>query len=427
MGFWKNIRLAMSPRFDEIIRQYLQGDDVPTKIINQYSQDLALKYSVVFACFRVLAETFATVPIKEYHKLPAGDREETDDTGISRLLTDSPNDEMSPYNYFESIMYAICCGGNSVSLRQYNKFNGLSGLYPLEWQRVRIDREKTTNKLIYIIDNDLQNIKYRNEIFHIPGPSVNGVTGMGILQYAANSISLGTIYEKFGQSFYQNSANPSGIFEAPTYINDKMYSRLKDQIKNEWTGLNNCGVPMLLEGGIKFNKLTITQADAQFIESKQFQVEDFCRFCRMPLHMVGHLLRATFSNIEHQGIEFVTYTMLPHFKRAEDCINNQLLTYEQRKNGYYFEFNIAGLLRGDAQAMANSFAVGRQWGWLSVNDIRRMLNLNRIENGDIYLTPTNMVEAGKQSQQLISVDQNINNVDSETKREIENLMELARR
>jgi HK97 family phage portal protein len=152
-----------------------------------------------------------------------------------------------------------------------------------------------------------------------------------------------------------------------------------------------------LEDGLKFKEVSIKPVDAQFLESKKFQVEEICRFCRVPLHLVQNLDKATNNNIEHQSLEFSMYTMLPHYKRAEEAVNTQLLTKEQREKGYYYEFNMNTLLRGDAKSMADAFAVGRQWGWLSVNDIRRLNNQNGIgPEGDIYLTPLNMIQAGKE-------------------------------
>jgi HK97 family phage portal protein len=161
--------------------------------------------------------------------------------------------------------------------------------------------------------------------------------------------------------------------------------------------MENAGVPMLLEDGMKFNQLTMRLADAELLASKKFQTEEICRIFRVPPHLVQNLDRSTNNNIEHQSLEFAMYTMLPKFKRWEGCINSQLLTKAQRDAGYYFEYNMAALTRGDQKSMADAFAVGRQWGWLSVNDIRKLLNMNRIENGDIYLQPMNMIEAGKQA------------------------------
>jgi HK97 family phage portal protein len=306
---------------------------------------------------------------------------------------------MSAYNLKEALMYQLCAGGNAVARRLYNGMNGLAGLYPLEWQRVEIKRNKDTRKLEYIVNSGpgtSPETFTRDQVLHIPGPSTNGVIGMSLLEYSMSAIRLGVTFENFGQKYFENGAFPSGTFKHPGRLNDVPFERLRKDLKEKYQDMTQKGMPMLLEDGLEYAPLELKLVDAQLIESRKLQIEDICRFCRVPLHLVQSLDHATNNNIEHQSLEFVMYTMLPHFKRAEECINTQLLTPKQRADGYYFEFNMSALLRGDAKSMAEAFAVGRQWGWLSVNDIRRLMNLNSVANGDIYLQPMNMYEAGKE-------------------------------
>jgi HK97 family phage portal protein len=326
---------------------------------------------------------------------------------------------MSAYNLKESTMYQLCAGGNAVLKRLKNGADGIAGLYPIEWQRVRIKRDKDTKKLKYIIDNKEDEALTRADVLHIPGPSLDGVIGMSILEYATAAIRLGTTYEKFGQKYFENGAFPSGIFKHPKWLKEEAYERLKKDIREKYQSMATKGEPILAEDGLEFTPFELKMVDAQLIECKKLQIEDICRFCRVPLHLVQSLDHATNNNIEHQSLEFVMYTMLPHFKRAEECINAQLLSRKQREDGYYFEFNINALLRGDSKSMAEAFAAGRQWGWLSVNDIRRLLNMNSIPNGDIYLQPMNMYEAGKELPQKPEPDKSI-------VKEIENLIAQSR-
>ena len=412
MKFFDRAKLVFNEgSFDRLIREFMEGKDNYT-----VSGDIAvtenngLKYSAFFACLRVLAETFASVPVKEYRKTPDG-REETDETGWLDVLHNKANDEMTAYNLHETMMYQLNLGGNAVCEKILTRSGEPYALYPQQWQNVTIGRDETTKQLKYVIktDNNTERTKYRDQIFHVPGPSVNGVTGMSILSFAAESVRLGLTYETYNRKFYKNSATPSGAFEHPGNLKEDAYQRLKKQLAENYQGLVNAGRPLLLEDGLKFNSLTIKPVDAELLSSKVFQIADLCRFCRVPLHLVNELSRSTNNNIEHQSLEFVMYTMLPHFKRFEGGINTWLLTKSQRKAGFYFEYNMSGLLRGDAKSMAEAFAVGRQWGWLSVNDIRRMLNMNSIgPSGDIYLQPMNMIEAGKQAVE----DQYKNIVDS---------------
>jgi len=379
-------------------RDFIAGEDV--RPIENYN---AIAFSAVFACFRVLAETFASVPVLEYKRLEKNERERTDETGLYKILHGKPNELMSSYNFAEAMMYQLNSGGNAIAIKLKNYAGDVVGLFPIEWDRVRIEFNKEKNVLEYEID---RKDKYtRDQIFHVPGPSMNGVIGMSILEYAAQAINLGMTYEKFGNSFYRNGALPSGIFEHPQTLNPQAFDRLKENLKKNYTGLKNAGVPMILEDGLKFNQLTMKLVDAEFLSSRKFEVEEICRFCRVPLHLVQSLDRSTFSNIEHQSLEFVMYTMLPHFRRFEEAINQQLLTPEQREDGYFFEYNIDALVRGDMKSRYDAYGVGRQNGFLSVNDIRSRENMSRIKNGDIYLQPLNMTEAGKAPVQQQQVEQ----------------------
>jgi HK97 family phage portal protein len=408
MNFFSKIRAVFSQGFDKYIEDYLKGDDVhPLGTV--VSNDSAMKYSALFACFRVLAETFASVPIFEYKKIDDYDRERSNDTGLYDLLHNAPNDEMSAYNFKEAMMYQLCAGGNAIARKLMGGYGGIVGLYPFEWQRVIIERDKSTRKLLYKYDlgNENKGSLTRDEVLHIPGPSMGGIIGMSIIEYATSAIRLGITYERTGQKYFENMAAPSGIFKHPSTLKDQAYERLKKDLNERYQLMQNKGMPILAEDGLDFTPFEIKLIDAQMIESKKLQIEDICRFCRVPLHLVQNLDRATNNNIEHQSLEFVMYTMLPHFKRAEECINTQLLTKNQRDDGYYFEFNLNSLLRGDAKTTAEAFSAARQGGWMSVNDIRRLLNMNSIPNGNIYLQPMNMIEAGKELPEKKKIDEKI--------------------
>jgi HK97 family phage portal protein len=334
-----------------------------------------------------------------YKKTDSG-REPITDHPIYRALHDYPNEEMSPYNFNETMMTNFTTGGNTVCKRLVYKSGELVGLYPYSQSITHIERNMGTKRLEYKISSGTQTeTLQRDQVFHVPNMSFDGVIGLSPLSYAAETIRLGLSYEKFGVNFYGNGAMPSGTFESPNPLSDTAYDRLKKDIKENYTGLKHAGIPMLLEEGMKWNQVTINPIDAQLLESKYFQIEDICRIYRVPQHLVNKLDRSTNNNIEHQSLEFVMYTMLPIYKRFESNINMQLLTDKDRKDGIYAEYKIDGLLRGDALSRAQSYAQGRQWGWLSVNDIRKLENLPGIgTEGDRYLEPVNMREAGNETQ-----------------------------
>lgn len=395
MNFLQKAKLLFNnSAWDDYIRSFLRGDDLPNASgqinINTFT---AMKYTAVFACVRVLSETLAAMPIMLYRKKPDGDREQVNDLAIYDILHNQPNSEMSPFNFKEMCMIALNTGGNSVCERLVNRYGELVGLYPYPWSMVQIERDAVTGRLIYKIrDGTKQKILTRDQVFHIPGLSFDGVVGVSPIQYAASAIKLGLSYEQFGVNFYRNGTNASGAFTHPGTLSDPAFERLKTDLTKNYSGLANTGKPLILEEGMDFKPFTINPADAQLIENKKFQTEDIARIYRVPLHLIQNLDRATFSNIEQQSLEFVMYTMLPWFKRWEENINMQLLNRLQRTAGYYLEFKVDSLLRGDAKSRAEAYAAGRNAGYLSVNDIRRLENMNAIENGDVYLQPLNMAD-----------------------------------
>ncbi|WP_147565056.1 phage portal protein [Clostridium tyrobutyricum] len=399
MKFIDRCKLFLTPQnaLFEVLQKYSQdflaGEDVPTADNSTIDANTAMSFTAVFACNRVLSETLASCPIFLYEKDSKGNRVQVTDAPEYQLMHYTPNPEMTPGQFKETGMSNMNLGGNFIVQKVFNLHGDLLELRPILWNRVRIDIDKDTGRLLYFIDGKTEP-KTRDEILHIPGLTLDGYIGVTPLTYAALTIDIGLSQDKFERNFYLNRASTSGIFQYPNELGDEAFKRLKKDIKKNYTGLSNAGVPMILEGGGQFKEVTMKLTDAQFLESKRFRIEDVCRIFRIPLHLVQDLTRSTNNNIEHQSLEFIVYTMLPWFKRWEENLNLQLLSNESKRKNRYFEFKVDALLRGDAQTRASAYAQGRQWGWLSVNDIRRLENMDPIENGDIYLQPLNMSEAG---------------------------------
>lgn len=399
MKFIDRCKLFLTPQnaLFEVLQKYsqdfLSGEDVPTSSNANIDADTAMSFTAVFACNRVLSETLASCPVFLYEKDSKGNRVQVTDAPEYQMLHYAPNAEMTPGQFKETGMSNMNLGGNFIAQKVFNLHGDLLELRPILWNRVKIDIDKSTGRLLYFIDGKAEP-KMRDEILHIPGLTLDGYIGVTPLTYAALTIDIGLSQDKFERNFYFNRASTSGIFQYPNELGDEAFQRLKKDIKKNYTGLQNAGVPMILEGGGQFKEVTMKLTDAQFLESKRFRIEDVCRIFRIPLHLVQDLTRSTNNNIEHQSLEFIVYTMLPWFKRWEENLNLQLLSDESKRKNRYFEFKVDALLRGDAATRASAYAQGRQWGWISVNDIRRLENMDPIPNGDIYLQPLNMNEAG---------------------------------
>jgi HK97 family phage portal protein len=394
LNFLQKLKLAFSAAFDVQLKAFLQGDDLPLAF-NGHDKETALKLSAVFACVRVLAETLAVMPIKVYRKEPNGNKIEANNIAVTDMLQSSPNDEMSIFTYKETAMANLVLGGNTYALKYKNKIGETVGLYPMQYDTVSVERHESTKELVYKVKDGRNTKVYaKTDIFHIPGLSLNGVTGLTPIEYHATATELGLMQELFGTKFYRNGAHSTGILRHPGKLVGRSADEFRKQFAERQQGLANAGKPILLEEGMEFQQLTIKPTDSQYLESRRFQVEDIARIYRVPLHLLQNLDRATNNNIEHQSLEFIMYTMLPWVKRWEDAINMQLLTPQQRRSGYFVEFLMASLMRGDQKSRYEAYATGRNWGWLSANDVRKLENMNSIDGGDEYLTPLNMGTAG---------------------------------
>lgn len=406
--FGTRLKVAFSKKsFSDYISAFLRGDDI-TSSNDSLDEDKAMTYTAVFACVRVLSETLASMPIKLYQRDKEGNKNPLTGEIAYSIMHDKPNGEMTPFGFKECMMTNLNLGGDAYAQKLRNNSGEIVQLYPILPSRVRMERSnEAPYGLIYNVRQrgGMEKPLTSNEIFHIPGLSLDGINGLTPIGYAAKAVKLGLQYESFGYKFFKNGARPSGYLSTAGELSDASYERLKKDFNENYSGEANVGKTPIFEGGTEYKQLTINQADAQYLESRKFQTEEIARIYRVPLHLIQNLDKATFSNIEQQSLEFVIYTMLPWAKRWEEALNTQVLTDQQRKNGWFYEFSMDSLLRGDTASRYASYAIGRQWGWLSANDIRRMENRNTIgPAGDTYLTPMNMVSMTPESAKAIAYE-----------------------
>ena len=229
------------------------------------------------------------------------------------------------------------------------------------------------------------------DVLHIPGLGFDGLVGYSPIAMAKNAIGLSIAAEEYGSKFFANGATPSGILEYPGTVKDP------DRVRESWNagfgGSSNAHKVAVLEEGMKYTPISISPNEAQFLETRKFQIDEIARMFRVPPHMVGDLDKSSFSNIEQQSLEFVKYTLDPWVSRWEQSIARRLFSEEEKKK-YFVKFNVDGLLRGDYQSRMQGYATARQNGWMSANDIRELENLDRIpaeEGGDLYLINGNML------------------------------------
>jgi HK97 family phage portal protein len=229
------------------------------------------------------------------------------------------------------------------------------------------------------------------DVLHIPGLGFDGLVGYSPIAMAKNAIGLAIATEEYGSKFFANGATPGAVLEHPGLVKD--YEKLRESWNQAFRGSGNANKVAILEEGMKYTPISISPEQAQFLETRKFQINEIARIFRVPPHMVGDLEKSSFSNIEQQSLEFVKYTLDPWVVRWEQSIMRRLLTPDEKRT-YYVKFNLDGLLRGDYQSRMNGYAIGRQNGWMSANDIRELENLDRIpaeEGGDLYLINGNML------------------------------------
>ena len=359
----------------------------------------AMQMTAVYSCVRILAEAIAGLPLHLYKHTENGGKEKAIDHPLYLLLHDEPNPEMSSFVFRETLMTHLLLWGNAYAQIIRNGKGEVVALYPLMPNKMSVDRDEKGNLYYsYVRSQDEAPtmkgstvILRPEDVLHVPGLGFDGLVGYSPIAMAKNAIGLAIATEEYGAKWFANGAAPSGVLEHPGTIKDP--SRVREAWQSQFGGSSNSGKIAVLEEGMKYTPITISPEQAQFLETRKFQINEIARIFRVPPHMVGDLEKSSFSNIEQQSLEFVKYTLDPWVVRWEQSIMRRLLSPEEKRT-YYVKFNLEGLLRGDYQSRMNGYAIGRQNGWMSANDIRELENLDRIpaeEGGDLYLINGNML------------------------------------
>lgn len=357
------------------------------------TEETALTYSAVWACVRILSEGVSSLPLHLYKRLDKG-KERANNHTLYSLLAASPNPEMTAFNFRETLQGHLATWGNAYAEIEYDMAGRVKGLWPLRPDKTLKERNKETKKIQYrvLVENE-QLILPSERVLHIPGFGYDGLIGYSPIRLFRETIGTGMAVEEYGARFFGNGAKPGGILEHPGQLSET----IQDNLVNSWNkmhqGLSNAHRIAILEEGMTYKQIGIPPEDAQFLETRKFNITEIARVYNVPPHKIGDLEKATFSNIEQQSIEFVIHTLRPWLLRWEQNLNLQLLRDSEKKS-LYTEFLIDGLLRGDSKSRNESYAIGRQNGWLSVNDIREMENMNPVPDGDTYSMNGNMIPIG---------------------------------
>lgn len=398
MSFWNRLfkpkveDYSISSRY-----RFLMGPTAAGKSVNERS---AMQLTAVYACVRILAEGVAGLPLHLYKCGKNGSREKAVDHPLYFLLHDEPNPEMTSFVFRETLMTHLLLYGNCYCQIIRDGRGQVTALYPLMPNQMSVDRDEK-GQLYYTylrsgeeVDTMKKGTVYLlpEDVLHIPALGFDGLVGYSPIAMAKNSIGMGLACEEYGAKFFANGAAPSGVLEHPGTIKD--ITRLRESWNAIYGGSKNAGKVAILEEGMHYSPISISPNEAQFLETRKFQVDEIARIFHVPPHMIGDLERSTFSNIEQQSLEFVKYTLNPWVCRWEQALTRSLLSPKEKRE-YSIKFNVDGLLRGDYQSRMNGYAVGRQNGWMSANDIRELENMDKIseeQGGDLYLVNGNMIK-----------------------------------
>src|ERR1700722_11224475 len=361
------------------------------------SPESAMRVAAVFSCVRVVAETIASLPLIIYKRLPDGGKQRATEHPLYSLLHDSPNEWQTAFEFVEMMQAHLELRGNSYSLIQSGNGNPIDALIPLHPDRVIVKRLPNGQLQYSVRDFYGGNIQIytQAEMLHIRGMSSDGLVGMSTISIGAEAIAAGLATQEYASRFFENDATPPTAFTHPATLSAEAYVRLKTSLAEAHGGANH-HKPIILEENMDVKSLGVKPDDAQLLDSRQFSRGDIASLFRVPPHKIGDLTKATFSNIEEQNIEFATDCIRPRLERLEQRISKSLiepLGYGSTSE-YFCEFLIEALMRGDQESRYKAYAIGRNWGWLSANDVRTLENMNPITGGDTYLSPLNMTGVG---------------------------------
>lgn len=374
---------------------FFLGNTTSGKPVTQRS---AMQMTTVYSCVRILSEAVAELPLHLYQYTDMGTTKAIDHPLYS-LLHDEPNPEQTSFIFRETLMTHLLLWGNAYAQIIRNGKGEIIALYPLMPDKMTVNRDEN-GQLYYeylTYGDDLRTERNSlvrlspSDVLHIPGLGFDGLVGYSPIAMAKNAIGMAQACEEFGSKFYSNGAAPSGILTHPGTIKDP--ARVRESWQSTFGGSQNAGKVAVLEEGMQYTPISVAPADAQFLDTRKFQMEEIARIFRIPPHMLADLDKATFSNIEQQSLEFVIYTLGPWISRWEQAMTKALLNPDEKKQ-YCIKFKTDGLLRGDYQSRMSGYATARQNGWMSANDIRRLEDMDLIpaeEGGDLYLVNGNMM------------------------------------
>tara|TARA_R110000751_G_scaffold65483_1_gene133929 strand:+ start:2200 stop:3408 length:1209 start_codon:yes stop_codon:yes gene_type:complete len=342
-----------------------------------------LALSAVWACTNLLSGTISSLPLMVYRE-EDGKREAAKDHALYRILHDSPNFDQTAVDFWDFMSASIELWGNAYA--EITRTNGkVVGLSPVNPDLMTVRRLQNGSLEYRWTQDGRQRELTDKDILHIRGFGGAPLGGMSTLHFGRNSFGLAKAIDRSASTTFANGMRPSGALTFDAFLSPENRKIARTNLVEEYVGAVNAGKPLILEGGTKWQQLTINPEDAQMLESRRFSVEEICRFFGVPPHMVGHTENSTSwgTGLEQQTLGFQKFTLRRRLKRIEQALEKQLLTPSDRAKGIRIEFALEGLLRGDSAARSAFYASALQNGWMTINETRALENLPPVEGGEI--------------------------------------------
>ncbi len=361
----------------------------------------SLQLSTVWSCVRVISETIASLPISLYEKDQSDKRYILSSNPLHLLVGEQPSTLYNSFNFFEKALVDLCLDGNFYAYIERNNGGLPTQIIPIQCEDVTVYVSPDGREVYYQIEQN-ETIPYpitgkvgSDNMLHIKGLSCDGIVGKSPIQTHAQSLGVSLSIEEFAGSFFKNGASVGGILKHPGTLKPETAKRLRASWNQTYSGSINAGKTAILEEGMEFMSRQIPNNQAQFLETRQYQISDIARIFRVPNHLINDLSNATYSNIEAQQIDFAVHTITPWIKRIEMSLNQKLIPFN-KKGTQYFKFNLTALLRGDSKSRADYYRTLVNIGVMSPDEVRQYEDLNSMggESEKVYMQ-SNMMPLDK--------------------------------
>jgi HK97 family phage portal protein len=362
------------------------GQGATTSAGVRVTEEGAAGLPAVWRAVNVIAGTCAGLPLHAYTRNGDGGAP----ARVTSVLLDDPHPDLTPFELWELVFTHLALWGNAYLLKLRDQLGTVKELWPVHPSRVRAGRASDTSK-VYVLDGDEDNPLTDRQLLHVPGFGYDGVVGVSPIRAARNGLGLALATEDYGGRLFANGSLASGILQTEQRLTKEQADAAKARWREKSAGLANAHEAVVLDAGTKFIQLTIPPEDAQFLETRKFQVTEIARLFGIPPHMLMDVERSTSwgTGIEQQGIGFVVYSLRPWLIRVEQRVSKQLFPRPR-----YVRFAVEGLLRGDSQSRAEFYHAGLTDGWLNRNEVRALEDRARVEGGDVFWMPLNMAPIG---------------------------------